>query len=78
EVHASHAKYLSIDGKQIGDPVKAAEALIEIADSPEPPVLLFLGSDAYNRATVKMSELSQLIEKWKSLTLSTQFETVEA
>jgi NAD(P)-dependent dehydrogenase (short-subunit alcohol dehydrogenase family) len=78
EVRASHAKYLSIDGKQIGDPVKAAEALIEIAGTPEPPTLLFLGSDAYDRATRKMRELERLIEKWRSLTLSTQFETEEA
>lgn len=74
EVRASHAKYLSIDGKQIGDPVKAAEALIAIAGTPEPPTLLFLGSDAYKRATAKMAELNQLIEKWKPLTLSTQLE----
>ncbi|GGA81501.1 SDR family NAD(P)-dependent oxidoreductase [Puia dinghuensis] len=74
EVRASHARYQSIDGKQIGDPVKAAEALITLASTPEPPTLLFLGSDAYNRATAKMAELSQLIEKWKCLTLSTQLE----
>jgi NAD(P)-dependent dehydrogenase (short-subunit alcohol dehydrogenase family) len=60
DVHAPHTKYLSIDGKQIGDPVKAAEALIAIAASPEPPTLLFLGSDAYNRATAKMRELERI------------------
>jgi NAD(P)-dependent dehydrogenase (short-subunit alcohol dehydrogenase family) len=74
DIRASHARYLSIDGKQPGDPVKAAEAIIEIACSPEPPTLLFLGSDAYNRATTKMRHLEELIEKWKGLTLSTQFE----
>ena len=75
DIRASHARYLSIDGKQPGDPEKAAEAIIEIAGSPEPPTLLFLGSDAYNRATAKMRHLEELIEKWKGLTLSTQFET---
>jgi len=78
DIRASHARYLSIDGKQPGDPVKAAEALIEIAESPEPPTLLFLGSDAYNRATAKMRHLEELIEKWKGLTLSTQYETEKA
>jgi NAD(P)-dependent dehydrogenase (short-subunit alcohol dehydrogenase family) len=78
EVQANHARFRSIDGKQIGDPIKAAEALLEIATTPEPPTLLFLGSDAYNRATAKMAQLSQLIEKWKPLTLSTQFAEVEA
>jgi NAD(P)-dependent dehydrogenase (short-subunit alcohol dehydrogenase family) len=75
DIRASHARYLSIDGKQPGDPVKAAEALIEIAASPEPPTLLFLGSDAYSRATTKMRHLEEVLEKWKGLTLSTQFET---
>jgi NAD(P)-dependent dehydrogenase (short-subunit alcohol dehydrogenase family) len=75
DIRASHARYLSIDGKQPGDPVKAAEALIGIAASPEPPTLLFLGSDAYNRATTKMRHLEEVLEKWKGLTLSTQFET---
>lgn len=78
DVHASQMRYLSIDGKQPGDPVKAAEALIQITATPEPPTLLLLGSDAYNRATAKMRYLEQLIEQWKPLTLSTQFETVEA
>jgi NAD(P)-dependent dehydrogenase (short-subunit alcohol dehydrogenase family) len=61
EVHDSHTRYFSIDGKQIGDPVKAASALIEVAASPCPPTLVFLGSDAYNRATAKMRELERLI-----------------
>jgi len=78
DIRASHARYLSIDGKQPGDPVKAAEAIIEIAASPEPPTLLFLGSDAYNRATSKMRHLEEIIEKWKGLTLSTQFEAEKA
>ena len=65
EVRASHASYLSIDGKQPGDPVKAAAALLQIAASPEPPTLLFLGSDAYSTATAKMTELSQQIEQYK-------------
>lgn len=78
DVHASQTRYLSIDGKQPGDPVKAADALIQIAATPEPPTLLLLGSDAYNRATAKMRYLEQLIEQWKPLTFSTQFETVEA
>ena len=59
-----HATYLSIDGKQPGDPVKAAAALLQIAASPEPPALLFLGSDAYSRATAKMTELSQQIANY--------------
>ncbi len=71
-VHDSHARYLSMDGRQIGDPVKAAKALIQIVSDPQPPVLLFLGSDAYNRAAAKINLLSEQLEKWKPITMSTQ------
>jgi NAD(P)-dependent dehydrogenase (short-subunit alcohol dehydrogenase family) len=55
----SRVRYLSIDGRQPGDPVKAAAALMQIATMPEPPTLLVLGSDAYTHATAKMAEFSE-------------------
>lgn len=64
------APYVSIDGKQIGDPGKAAEALISLASMPEPPTLLFLGSDAYRKASAKMAELSEQIDRYKAHPLS--------
>ena len=72
EVRASHARYLSMDGKQIGDPVKAAEVFIQLAESANPPVLLYLGSDAYNRAAAKSAHLCDQLEKWRELSFSTQ------
>ena len=33
------------DGKQAGDPDRAAEIFMELAESPEPPMHLFLGND---------------------------------
>ena len=74
DVRASHARYISIDGKQIGDPAKAAAALMQIAAMNEPPTLLFLGSDAYSRATAKMAELSKQIEQYRTLSFSTDLE----
>src|SRR3979411_837758 len=38
------------DGKQPGDPVKAAAAVIQIASMADPPLRLLLGSDAYAAA----------------------------
>jgi NAD(P)-dependent dehydrogenase (short-subunit alcohol dehydrogenase family) len=71
EVRASHARYLSMDGKQIGDPARAAEVFIQLAESPNPPVLLFLGSDAYNRSAAKLTYLCDQLETWRSLSFST-------
>ncbi|RXK86175.1 SDR family NAD(P)-dependent oxidoreductase [Filimonas effusa] len=72
EVSASHARYRSMDGKQTGDPDKAAAVFMELAALPEPPVVLFLGEDAWSRATAKIATLQEGLNNWKALTCSTQ------
>ena len=66
-----------MNGKQVGDPVKAASALIKIADEANPPLHLFLGTDAYNGANAKITDVQKDLENWKSLTISTDFENVK-
>ena len=66
-------RYLSSDGKQAGDPERAAEIFIELAESPQPPMRLFLGNDAYNRASKKLTEMSGELEQWKSITVGADF-----
>lgn len=67
-----------MDGNQIGDPEKAANALIEIASSENPPLHLFLGSDAYEKAFEKIAEVENDLKKWKDLTISTDFAKAES
>lgn len=67
-----------MDGNQIGDPEKAAAALIQIAASENPPLHLFLGSDAYSLANAKIAEVQKDLETWKDLTVSTDFEAKAA
>jgi len=62
-----------IDGKQEGDPVKAAAVLMEIADVPEPPLHLFLGQDAYTLAEEKIALVEKDLQSWKELTVATGF-----
>jgi short-subunit dehydrogenase len=66
-------RYLSSDGKQAGDPDRAAEIFMELAESPEPPMHLFLGNDAYTRASKKLTEMSGELEHWKSITVGADF-----
>jgi len=61
------------DGKQPGDPAKAAAALLHIASLPEPPLRLVLGSDAYDAAQRHASEILASDREWKALTTSTDF-----
>ena len=60
-----------IDGHQPNDPDKAADALIAISQSENPPVHLFLGRDAYDIVYKKIDILTNDVEQWKSYTLST-------
>ncbi|ASU35024.1 short-chain dehydrogenase/reductase [Mucilaginibacter xinganensis] len=59
DVRSIHARYLQMDGKQVGDPEKAAAAMIKIADEDNPPVHLLLGEDAYSRAMAKLASLDK-------------------
>src|SRR5580700_4578213 len=61
------------DGKQPGDPVKAAAALLHIASLPNPPLRLLLGSDAYNAAEQHALQKLELDRKWKDLSFSTDY-----
>ncbi|WP_276479928.1 oxidoreductase [Paraflavitalea pollutisoli] len=71
EVQAAHQH--QINGNQMGDPVKAAKALIEVATSKNPPLHLFLGSDAFQLAVDKINAVQTEMETWKAVTVSTAF-----
>jgi NAD(P)-dependent dehydrogenase (short-subunit alcohol dehydrogenase family) len=64
-----------INGNQLGDPEKAAEALIKISGAENPPLHLFLGSDAFNVAHATISEVQKDLENWKEVSLSTDLES---
>jgi NAD(P)-dependent dehydrogenase (short-subunit alcohol dehydrogenase family) len=55
----------------MGDPDKAAKVMVELADHPEPPVHLILGSEAIG--IVKQAEATKMaeMEKWMPVSLST-------
>lgn len=61
------------DGKQPGDPVKAAAALLHIASLPNPPLRLLLGSDAYNAAEQHALQILRFDKEWKDLSISTDY-----
>ena len=58
-------------GKQLGDPVKAARAMLAVIAAGEPPAHLLLGSDALGLVRAKLSALSEEIAAWEAVTLST-------
>jgi hypothetical protein len=63
EAHTAQALYVSIDGRQLADPKKAAAALMRLPVMAEAPALLVLDSDAYRRSTAKMVEFDNLLPR---------------
>ncbi|CAE6781633.1 3-phenylpropionate-dihydrodiol/cinnamic acid-dihydrodiol dehydrogenase [Paraburkholderia domus] len=58
-------------GRQLGDPVKAARAMLSVIENDEPPSHLLLGSDALGLVREKLSSLSAEFDAWESATRST-------
>lgn len=72
-VKKTQQRYLAADGKQPGNPEKAAAIFMELAELAQPPLHLYLGQDAYDRASVKLWEMAEEIEAWKSTTISADY-----
>jgi NAD(P)-dependent dehydrogenase (short-subunit alcohol dehydrogenase family) len=72
---ARQAKHILADhaGKESGDPVRVAEAILKMVDSENPPLHLLLGADALHYAERQFDSIRADIEKWKPVTLSTTF-----
>jgi NAD(P)-dependent dehydrogenase (short-subunit alcohol dehydrogenase family) len=60
-------------GNQPGDPEKAAAAFVALAESKNPPLHLFLGTDSYTMATGKIGALQQELNATEALSKSTDF-----
>ncbi|KSW27395.1 MULTISPECIES: oxidoreductase [unclassified Pseudomonas] len=58
-------------GKQLGDPRKAARAMLEAIGSANPPAHLLLGSDALGLVRQKLEALEEEIAAWEATTRST-------
>lgn len=61
-------------GKQQGDPQKAVRLLVDITAEENPPLHLILGPDAYQIKVEKAKADAEEVEKWKSLTFSTNLD----
>jgi len=60
-----------VSGRQLGDPHKAAQAMLAVIDSHAPPAHLLLGSDALQLVRDKLTALERELTQWEALTVST-------
>jgi hypothetical protein len=62
-------------GNEDGDPDRAAQVILQIADMDEPPLRLLLGSYALQRAADIVDKQSASDQRWATLSTSTDFPT---
>ncbi|MFI2763262.1 oxidoreductase [Streptomyces echinatus] len=59
------------DGRQPGDPAKAAKAVVDVTEAAEPPLRLQLGTDAVERVEAKLDLVRRELDQWRHVALST-------
>lgn len=62
-----------LDGRQAGDPRRAAEALVALAEAGDPPLRLPLGADAVSAMRKHLSRTSDELDAWSAVAESTCF-----
>jgi NAD(P)-dependent dehydrogenase (short-subunit alcohol dehydrogenase family) len=60
-------------GNQAGDPVRAAQAIIDAATSPNPPLRLLLGKMALDVARNKLEMLRKDFDTWEATTVGADY-----
>jgi NAD(P)-dependent dehydrogenase (short-subunit alcohol dehydrogenase family) len=61
------------DGRQPGDPARAAQAIIAVVTAERPPLRLVLGSDAYARAERTDEGRLAELRAWRGTSISTDY-----
>ena len=65
----------SDSGKQPGDPVRAADAIVKAVNSANPPRHLLLGNDAFEGGMKKLDELRKEYTAWEKVSRGADFPT---
>ncbi|MBW4688915.1 MAG: SDR family NAD(P)-dependent oxidoreductase [Komarekiella atlantica HA4396-MV6] len=70
---ASLQWFKEMDGKQPGNPAKAAQAIIQAVESHHPPMRLALGTDAMSLIQEKLESVKTNLDAWQQVTVSTDY-----
>lgn len=66
-------RQLATNGRQPGDPAAAAAAVLKLAEHPESPTWLLLGSDAAQQAADKVEPVTRAREAWRDVSTSVDY-----
>jgi NAD(P)-dependent dehydrogenase (short-subunit alcohol dehydrogenase family) len=70
---AVRRKAAQMNHNQPGDPKKLAQAMVVLADAPNPPLRLPLGTDTLAAIATKNAYVEQEMQTWRALSASTDF-----
>jgi NAD(P)-dependent dehydrogenase (short-subunit alcohol dehydrogenase family) len=71
--HQNKESIRGYSGNQPGDPVRAAKAIIKVAESDKPPLRLLLGVAALKNARIKLEQLKTDFNTWEDTTVGADF-----
>ncbi|MFT4081910.1 MAG: SDR family NAD(P)-dependent oxidoreductase [Nocardioides sp.] len=77
-VGAIRADMTGADGRQEGDPDRAATVIREVLDSPNPPLRLPLGAEAVRNLTRVYRDNLAAVQQWADLSASADFQDAPA
>ena len=74
ETAGARRKHLAASsGKQEGDPIRAADAIIKVVESAQPPLHLLLGKAGLARARDKYKTQLKLMDEWEAVTVGADY-----
>ena len=69
------ATFESRSGQQPGDPVKLAEALVQLAQEAKPPMRFLAGAFALDTASKELDAVRSELEHWRALSAATDYKS---
>jgi NAD(P)-dependent dehydrogenase (short-subunit alcohol dehydrogenase family) len=74
-VHARADLIAQMDGKQAGDPVRAARAVVDLVRCENPPLQLLMGRIALDTYREKLKRINASLDEWEDVTLGMDYPT---
>jgi NAD(P)-dependent dehydrogenase (short-subunit alcohol dehydrogenase family) len=62
-----------LDGRQPGDPRRAALAILRVVSHPDPPLHLLLGPDVVAAFRAKLADLARSLDEWEEVARDVNF-----
>lgn len=68
----------AIDGRQPGDPVRAAQIFVDLGTMDKPPAQLILGTGLLQSYREKLAHIQQRLQAWESVSVSAEYPGIQS